>query len=159
MKAYSIFTVIALAIFVGCGAVRQTPQERQDIQKALDNRSYQIDINYMIPMRGMSKSVSGYSLTVEGDSIDSQLPYIGQAQSIPYGGGKGLSFQADINSYTDKGLEKDCRTIVIDVRNDEDHYVYTLDIFDSGDASVSVRCDNRDDISYRGSLNTDYKKQ
>lgn len=159
MKAKSIFTIIVVAVSVCCGAAAQTPQEQKAIQQALDERSYEIEINYMIPMREMAQSVSGYSLTVEGDSIDSQLPYIGQAQNIPYGGGKGLSFQADINSYTDKGLDKDCRTIVIDARNEEDHYVYTLDFYDSGDASVSVRCDNRDDISFRGYLNLDYKKQ
>ena len=166
MKHYSIFALLALAVFVSCGTTRQTPQEKsaaeartaQSIQKMLDERSYQIDVYYMIPMRGGSKSVTTYSITVDGSVIDSHLPYMGDAHNIPYGGGKGLNFNEEIASYEDQSVKKDCHTIVINVKNEEDTYVYTLGIFDNGEVSIHVNSRNRDDISYLGRIVMDYKK-
>lgn len=166
MKHYSIFALLALAVFVSCGTTRQTRQEKsaaeartaQSIQKMLDERSYQIDVYYMIPMRGGSKSVTTYSITVDGSVIDSHLPYMGDAHNIPYGGGKGLNFNEEIASYEDQGVKKDCHTIVINVKNEEDTYVYTLGIFDNGEVSIHVNSRNRDDISYLGRIVMDYKK-
>ncbi|MBO4360004.1 MAG: DUF4251 domain-containing protein [Eubacteriaceae bacterium] len=128
------------------------------VQEMLDERSYQIDINYMIPLRASPRAVSLYSVIVDGSTIDSHLPYIGDARSVPYGGGKGLTFKEDIQSYTDKGWEKGCRTILINVKNEEDTYVYTLEVFENGDAAIHVSSQNRDNISYRGALDLDYKK-
>ncbi len=116
----------------------------------LDKRSYQIDVNYMIPHRGEAQTVSSYSITVDGSTIVSQLPYVGQAWSIPYGGGTGLNFKGNIDSYEDKGFQKDCRTIVLGVKNDEDSYVYTLNVYDNGTVYINVSCRNRDSINYNG---------
>lgn len=166
MKHYPILILLATALLVSCGTTRQTPQEKsaaeartaQSIQKMLDDRSFQIDVYYMIPLRGGSKSVTTYSITVDGSTIDSHLPYQGDAQNIPYGGGKGLNFKEEIASYTDQGVKKDCHTIVINVKNEEDTYVYTLGIFDNGEVSINVNSRNRDNISYLGRIVMDYKK-
>lgn len=152
--------VLAVLALTACGTTRQTAQEKraeqeriaQSVRKVLDERSFQIDIDYMIPQRGGAQSVSAYSITVKGDTIDSHLPYRGEAWSIPYGGGSGLSFQGKIEKYTDNGFQKDRRNITINVRNQEDAYVYTMDIFDNGSADIHVHCQNRDDISYHGTL-------
>lgn len=159
------FTVIALLAFVitACGVSRQSPQEKraeqeriaQTVQQMLDNRSYRIDVDYMLPLRGRSQSVTSYSVTIKENTIDSHLPYFGNVRSVPYGGGKGLVFTEDIAYYTDYGVNNDRRTIVINVKNDEDNYVYTLEIFNNGEASIYVQCRNRDNIRYRGSLNLD----
>lgn len=165
MKYFRIFAFVVF-LFTTCGAAgqnatdKQAEKERisQTVQRMLDNRSYQIDINYMIPLRGSARSVSSYSITIDGNSIDSYLPYFGNATSVPFGGGEGLTFKAKIESYTDSGLKKDRRSINIKVKTAEDSFVYYLEIFDNGEASVSVQSLNRDDISFRGSLNLDYKK-
>ena len=166
MKHYPILALLAIAVLVSCGTTSQTPQQKsaaeartaQSIQKMLDERSFQIDVYYMIPLRGGSKSVTTYSITVDGSTIDSHLPYLGDAQNIPYGGGKGLNFKEEIASYSDQGVKKDCHTIVINVKNEEDSYVYTLGIFDNGEVSIHVNSRNRDDISYLGRIVMDYKK-
>ena len=156
MKTVRLVAILFLALATACGISRRSPQERQAealrIQQMLDSRAYTIDINYMIPLRGGGKSVSTYSLSVNRDTLDSHLPYRGEARMIPYGGGKGLNFQERISSYTDSGLSSDKRTVTIAVKNDEDSYVYTLTVFDNGDADIHVHCGNRDDISYRGSV-------
>ena len=164
MKPLSVFSTLAMVLVLcACGISRQTARQRQaekvriarQVQASLDERKYTIDIDYMIPLRGGGKPVSTYSLKVAGDTLDSHLPYIGEARMVPYGGGKGLNFQERISSYSDSGLSSDRRTVTIAVKNDEDSYVYTLTVFDNGDADIHVHCGNRDDISYRGSLKMD----
>ena len=166
MKHLPLLTLLALAVFVSCGIARQTSPEKsaaevrtaQSIQKMLDERSFKIDVYYMIPMRGGSKSVTTYSITVDGSVMDSHLPYVGDAHNLPYGGGKGLTFNEKMASYEDKGVKKDCHTVVINVTNEEDTYVYTLGIFDNGEVSIHVSSRNRDAISYLGRIVMDYKK-
>ena len=166
MKSYPILALLALTLLCACGTARQTPEEKsaaqeqtaQLVRKMLDERSYQIEVTYMMPLRGAGRAVNAYSLAVDGSTIDSHLPYQGEARSVPYGGGKGLSFKDEIDSYTDNPGKKDSRSIVIHVGNEEDNYVYTLEIFSNGEASIHVQCRNRDSISYRGMLDLNHKK-
>ena len=155
-RSFAVALLAALFSLLACGISAQTPEEKEadarTIQKMLDKRSFQIDVNYMIPQRGEAQSVSSYSIAVDGSSIVSQLPYAGQAWTIPYGGGKGLNFEGKIDSYEDKGSLKDGRTIVIGVKNDEDSYVYTLTVYDNGTVYIHVACRNRDSINYTGNF-------
>lgn len=68
-------------------------------------------MDYMIPLRGGGKSVSTYYIKVSADSLDSYLPYFGQARHIPYGGGKGLNFQEKIDTYSDTGATSERRSV------------------------------------------------
>lgn len=151
-------TLAFLALFsVACGTLSQTPEERRHneelVLQRLDNRSYTIDINYMIPLRGPGRALtSPYSITVDGTTIISHLPYIGEARNVPYGGGKVLNFKDQIDEYADTGFQNDRRKIVFVTNNDEDIIMYTILISGNGNATVSVRCRNREDISYRGTL-------
>ena len=164
MKKFLIVPLIALlalaVLFLsGCGALRQTPEERQRtaelIGQRLDARDYRIDIDYMIPLRGGGRAVSGsYSVRVEGTAVDSHLPYAGVARSVPYGGGKVLTFEDDIDRYEDTGWRDGRREVVLTTDNDEDIIVYTITVFDDGHADIHVHCQNRDDISFRGTVST-----
>lgn len=163
MKQKFILGLLALALVSACGVSQQAVQRRnveqakvtQTVRQKLDGRAYQIDINYMVPLRGGAKAVSNYSVAVDESTINSHLPYVGEARSVPYGGGKGLTFKDKIESYTDSGWVNDKRTIVVKVKNEEDSYIYTLEVFDNGTASVRVTSRNRDEISYMGRLITE----
>ena len=152
-----------LLLLTACGVAGQTSAQKQAerqrvaqmVQESIDARQFTIDINYMIPLRGRSRAVNSFSVKVDGDWLDSNLPYFGQAQSVPYGGGKGLTFKEEIAEYTDSGLVEEKRTLVLTVKNEEDTYVYTFTIFDNGSTDLRVHCRNRDDISYRGELRYD----
>ena len=160
MKQYLILSLIAAALLAaGCGALRQTPEEQartaELVDQRLDARDYRIDVNYMISLRGGGKAVSGYSIKVDGTVIESHLPYAGVARNVPYGGGKVLSFEDDIDEYADSGWRQNGeRIIVFSTNNDEDIIVYTLTLFTNGQADIQVHCRNRDDISFRGTLDT-----
>lgn len=107
----------------------------------------------MYPMRGGSKNVtSNYSVEVRNDSLYSYLPYFGRAFHVPYGGGKGLNFSEPIGSYRESTIKKGRQHIEINVRNDEDSYLYVIDVFDNGNSDIEVRAQQRERISYSGEM-------
>lgn len=157
--------LLAVVLTAGCASLRQTPEEKERIatlvDQRLNDRQFRIDVDYMTPRRGSGQAVtSSYSLTVDGTEVNSHLPYVGVAYSVPYGGGKVLTFKDDILEYADSGWQKDRRQIAFSTDNEEDLIVYTLTIYTNGRAYIDVRCRNREDISYRGMLDPDsYPKE
>ncbi len=160
MRKILITSVIALTawvMLVGCATAEEraarAAEQAKAVKAALQERNYQIAVNRMYPSRGASKIVSsGYSVEVRNDSLISYLPYFGRAYDVPYGGGNGLNFSAPIRNYKESQTKSDLRHIEIDVQNDEDTYLYTLDIFDNGSADINVRSRQREPISFSGQM-------
>ncbi|MBO5595611.1 MAG: DUF4251 domain-containing protein [Bacteroidales bacterium] len=153
----TLLTALVVILLPGCAALRRSPEEKAAeklrIEQSLEAREYRIDVDYMLPLRGPGKSVTGsYSLTIDGSVVDSYLPYFGVAYNIPYGGGKALSFKGPIGEYRDSGWAKDRRTIIVSTDNGEDTLTYTITVFDDGTADISVRSRNREDIGFRGKI-------
>lgn len=157
-KAFIIVLSAAALLLCGCSAMRLTPEEKarieEQVQINLDNRTFEIDVDQMNPRRGMSQHVTGYSLKIDGDKIISHLPYFGAAWNLPYGGGKGLSFEAEISDYIEVFPKPDRRVITLATNNGEDFLVYTLEVFNNGKTNIELRTRNREPISYYGEMVT-----
>lgn len=157
-----LITVLAAAalLLCGCASLRMTPEEKArvavQVQENLDNRQFMIDVTEMHPLRGPSRQVTGFSLKIDGDKIFSNLPYFGAAYNVPYGGGKGLNFNAEISDYIDTTPKADRRQIMLATYNGEDTYIYTITVFSTGRASIDVRSRNRDPMSYMGDMVVSY---
>ena len=89
---------------------------------------------------------------IRNDSLFSYLPYFGRAYDVPYGGGKGLNFDAPIESYEETLMKNGQRHIEIGLKNDEDTYLYTIKVFDNGSSSIEVQSRRRESISYSGEM-------
>ena len=75
-------------------------QTERSVREALNAGQYKIKVDYMQPMRGRSRALtSDYSIEIRNDSVFSYLPYFGVAYNVPYGGGKGLIFNAPLTGY------------------------------------------------------------
>lgn len=160
-------SMAAFLLLASCGTSSMTPLQKKaqeqkvanSVWEQLDAKSFTIDVDYMNPLRGGGKALNTpYSITVDGNTIDSHLPYVGEAQNIPYGGGKGLTFKDEILEYKDGGLQKDRRIITLTTNNGEDKLTYTITVFDNGKADIHVNSRTRDDIGYIGSLVLDEKE-
>ena len=158
-KALFIILAATALLLCGCASLRLTPEEQariaEQVQINLDNRTFVIDVDQMNPRRGPSQHVSNYSIKIDGDKIISNLPYFGQAWNLPYGGGKGLTFEAKISDYIETFEKAGRRRIVLATNNGEDLLVYTIDVFDNGKADIDLRSRNREPISYIGNMVTD----
>ncbi|MDR2385123.1 MAG: DUF4251 domain-containing protein [Tannerella sp.] len=151
----SLFVIIT-TLLSACASLQGISKEEKAaretaLKEAINKQEYVVDVNCMIPMKGNSKHLSSsYSLTIKRDEIISYLPYFGEAYNIPYGGGKGLNFKAKINKYNALVDNKGKTIIELETKNEEDHYVYHIEIFPNGAANISVRSHNRQSISYSG---------
>lgn len=148
---------LALVVLSGCATSEEraarAAEQAAKVKSALTERNYKISVDRMYPMRGSSKTVSyGYSVEVRNDSLISYLPYFGRAYSVPYGGGKGLNFSERIGSYEEALLKNGKHHIEIGVTNEEDTYLYTIDVFDNGSSTIAVQSRQRESISYSGKI-------
>lgn len=83
-------------------------QTERSVREALNAGQYKIKVDYMQPMRGRSRALtSDYSIEIRNDSVFSYLPYFGVAYNVPYGGGKGLIFNAPLTEYKKKASKKE----------------------------------------------------
>ena len=156
--------VVAVLLAAGCGILHQSSEEKRAeearvaalVKQQLDAQRYEITIQFMQPRRGAMQSVnSRYFIRVDGTHLRSSLPYIGVAYSIPYGGGKGLSFESEIEEYVEDSHRADRRRFIFSTDNEEDYLVYRLTVFNNGSADLEVSSRNRESISYRGFLDPD----
>ena len=155
-----LVTGFGLIVLGGCATsaekAARLAEQAKKVTAALNERKYKIGIENMYPLRGQARVVSyGYSVEVRNDSLFSYLPYFGRAYSVPYGGGKGLNFSAPIKSYQEREIKQGVRRIEIGVTNEEDTYLYSIEVFDSGNASVDVQARQRDHVSYTGEMDFD----
>lgn len=149
--------ILFVMAFCGCATVEEkaarAAEQAAKVNKALKERKYKIDVERMYSMRGGSKTLSyGYSVEVRNDSLISYLPYFGRAYSVPYGGGKGLTFSERIGSYQEYQKGNGLRHIEIGLRNDEDTYLYTIEVYENGSSSISVQSRQHENISYSGEM-------
>ncbi len=144
---------------VSCGTsdgltkAERDAQRVQQVVDAIEARKYTIAVDWMKPLGGMPRHVSSsYELKVDGDNVDSYLPYIGEAYRLPYGGGKGLNFKGKINDYKMSKSTSNRLVIEFNVTNDEDTYHYRIDMFTNGKAIIDVIAHDRDAISFDGEM-------
>lgn len=155
----SLFVLMMMVLLSSCGSTNSlTKAEReaamaQQVQDALDARHYTIAVDWMKPLGGVPRQVnSDYELKVNGEELDCYLPYIGRAYRLPYGGGKGLNFKAQIQNYSIQQLTSNRSQIEFTVRNDEDVYRFRIDVFDNGKSIIDIMAQDRDAISFDGEM-------
>lgn len=156
-----IFATIALLMVLLCAcntgnrlakAERQAEISRQ-VLASVEARQFTIAVDWMKPLRGMAKHLSyGYELKLNGEELDSYLPYVGEAYRVPYGGGKGLNFKASVYNYSCVQSNANSYLIEFDVANEEDVFHYKIDLFSSGKALIDVWARERDAISFQGEM-------
>ena len=158
MKRILTALTAATLLLTGCGVMTESREERliriereaQLIRQGVEDEDFKVIIDRMIPLRGAARHVDNYSVTVKDGHIVSYLPYFGQAWDLPYGGGHGLSFEADIQESAVYLGDDGSYTVRLLVRTDEDTHVYIFQIFDNGRASLLVQSKNREPINYNG---------
>lgn len=164
MKVTRLFL---LACVVGVGNISlvnaqdkqgKKEQTEQAVRQKVDSNHYKINVNRAYPMKGGSKMLtSSYSLEVKNDSVYSYLPYFGVAYNIPYGGGKGLNFNAPLSDYELEYNKKGAAKIKFKSRNDEDTYTYNVTIYPDGGTNIQVTPVNRQSISFSGDMDMEKK--
>lgn len=161
MKRILITLAVGTAVLSCATPTQQTRLDKatkkhltaQSVRKRIDSRHFTVDVATVSPKGAPLHHLSGgHTLHVSGDSLYSHLPYIGRVFSAPYGGGKGLDFDATISEYRQSRHNDSCTRIDLYCKNEEDSYHFLLWIFDNGTATIDVNAQNRDTIGFGGQL-------
>lgn len=143
-------------LLLGC-ATQQERAERREltrraVEQAVADRQLRIDVTSMSTMRyGTRMVTSDFFLRLHGDTLQSYLPYLGQAYQAPMASpARGLNFEERITRLTESRPKADQVRLDIDVKTDEDTYHYIVDIFNTGKADIRVQSQHRDAISFNG---------
>jgi hypothetical protein len=153
--------LLLAALLLSGSSMTVSAQERQTekaaeaakIRQTLLSGKYKIDIKRAVPFAERTIDLTpSYSIAVRNDSLFSDLPYYGRAYSIPYGGGKGLTFNAPLSHYKVKTTKKGRTDISFKCRTEEDTYDFTLRVYDNGNSSVDVSMLNRQPIGFHGEI-------
>ena len=92
-----------------------------------------------------------FFLELRGDTLQSYLPYLGQAYQAPMSTTwQGLNFEEPVIGLTESHPKSNLTVFEMAVRTKEDQYYYTIEVYDNGRAYVSVRFQHRDPISFDG---------
>lgn len=157
---FIVLMTLAAALLASCASTQDSglsKAERKRLQaekvrQALYDRQFTINVTSAHPTSFPPVNLtSPYSLEVRGDSVISYLPYYGRAYSVPYGGGKALNFSCKMSGY-DISRSKKEYNIKMAIENEEDRYLYYIDVFDNGRASILVTSQNRTDILFYGDM-------
>jgi len=155
----TILSIAVCCLLVACGTsdgltkAERSALQAQKVLNALESGEYTIEVNWMHPLRGQPQHLTyGYRVKVKGDTIDSYLPYFGGAYYVPYGGGKGLNFTAPISDYRIEQTANNHYIVYLQTNIVEDTYLFQIDLFTNGKASIYVIARERDNISFDGEM-------
>jgi hypothetical protein len=151
----TLFMVLLSSCGTGNGLtkVEREAQVTRQVQEGLDTRHYTIAVDWMKPLGGMPRHVSSnYELKVNGDEVDSYLPYVGEAYRLPYGGGKGLNFKGKIEKYSINYPTSNRSHIEFSANSGEDVYYFRIDVFNNGKSIIDIIAQDRDAISFDGEM-------
>jgi hypothetical protein len=123
--------------------------------KMLLNRAYQFTATYVQPMSGRQRNVSNdnYTLKVNKDMVEANLPYFGKATSAPVGTADiGMKFTSKDFTYESNTLTKAREQITIKPKDVSDVQEIYLIVYPDGTADLRINSTNRQAISYLGNI-------
>ena len=156
MKKSIILFLSAALLTAGCSIFANTPEEdaakSEEVAALLECSEFTIDIDTILPSRGMPIHDTGYFLTLKDGKVSSYLPFIGRSDVPVMGSDKaGIEFSnCPVELKTKKN--KDQTEISFKARSGNDDWNVTVLVWPSGKCSMTCRCSTRSIINYEGSV-------
>lgn len=127
---------------------------KNTIKSKVENRNFRILVDEMNPLHAPALHLvdDDWALEIHNDSIGSVLPYFGRGYNMPYGSAMGMHFITRIDSYTIEKAKSDMWLINIACHTPYDSYNFIVEVYDNGQAYISVTSRYRDIIRYSGDV-------
>ena len=139
-------------LLASCATPERQAQMRQTVEEGIATRHLHIDIRSMNTLRYGARAVSpDFFLELRGDTLRSYLPYLGQAHLAPMASPPiGLNFEVPMLRYAASRVKANRSLLEIEAKTQEDYYCFSIEVYDTGEANIRVRMQNRDPISFDG---------
>jgi hypothetical protein len=127
--------------------------KKEQIRKLLNSKTFVFNATHANPLGSGSIYLSSYyDLKITGDSVIAYLPFFGVAYRADYGGKNGgIKFEELMKNYGKKKI-KSGTLIEFKVDNMKDSYLISMTISDIGYASVNISSNNKQAISFYGTI-------
>ena len=158
--AMAVVTCVLLSL-MSCATSGMTREEKaaeracvaQAVEDSVMNMTFTVEVNYVNPQRMPSRMLNyGYSVKVDGDYLDSYLPFFGRVYRAEFGEQTGLHFKERIAERKVVKAKGDCYAVELVVRRRLEILIYRFDVFSNGKVSLMVTSDNRDSMLFSGEL-------
>jgi hypothetical protein len=151
--------MLGLLAFVAAPIALQAQDTKTDA--LIDAKTYIFNANTAMPMRGNSIPLTSYyTLQVGPDTIISDLPYFGRAFSAPINPSEGgIKFISTNFKYETEEGKNGRYEIFIVPKDDKDARQLRLSVSENGYATLSVSSNNKDNISFYGTVTEVPKKK
>jgi hypothetical protein len=157
---------ILLALLIAVTAINQVnAQSKKAIKEAkkaaeikglIDAKDYIFQATYMYPSGGGSRYLTTpYDLTVAPDTVEAYLPYFGVAYSgAGYNSSEdnGIKFKSTRFDYVTNAKKNGSYTISIKTNDTRNGTQMTLQVYNNGNADLTVLSMNRQQIRFNGYL-------
>lgn len=149
LKMCSLFIAVLL-----CGGVASAQESTPRLDAALQAKRFVFDVETVLPAGARARYMTGqgYGLRVSGDSLVSNLPYFGRAFSAPMSGRGGFNFSSVGFGYKIKARRRGGWEIELEPKDVADFRKFLLTVFDNGSATLRALSNNRQSISYNGTV-------
>lgn len=131
----------------------QKLKKQQEIETLINSKTFQFEANFVQPQGTREINIQGerYDVNYSPDEIESYLPYFGRAFNISYGGDSGLKFKGKPRDYKIEKKKK-FYLITTTVKGENDVFVLSLSVYFEGNATLNVNSNQRNSISYTGTI-------
>jgi hypothetical protein len=110
-------------------------------------------------MRSVNLASNPNFMKFSPDLIESEMPFYGKAySSIGYGSDAGMKFKEKPDEFTVEKSKKEFDIKVV-VKGETDNYKIYLSVGFEGNTMISINCNNRSSISYRGEISAPQKPE
>jgi Domain of unknown function (DUF4251) len=142
-------------------AFTQDSDKDSAVKNLIASQNYVFEAQTVIPSRGQLRQLTyGYDMKVSKDTIDTYLPYFGRAYSASaYSTEEALKFVSSDFDYSVKNRRKGGWDISIDTKDLNDNKKMVLSVQESGYASLQVTSNNRQPISFNGTIRAREQKK
>jgi len=116
-------------------------------------KEFEFSAYTVLPMNSGPRNVVGdnYAVRFSPTKIESVLPYFGSKRGSAYGRDKGMRFSGKPIDYTIKQSDG-MYTVTAKVRARGGAYDISMEVFDTGSATLTIMSENRDTMRYRGEV-------
>ena len=129
-------------------------EKEKEIRELIESGNFRFLANSANPMSGRSINLtSNYDLKIYNDTIETWLPFFGRAYSVDYGGDGGIKFKEQAVTIDKKfNSRKKIYEYSIVVKTSQDKYTINLSTGLNGYGNLYVRSQNRQPISFYGTI-------
>lgn len=129
-------------------------QKKEQLKQLLESKNYIFTAQSAYTARGrMVQLTSEYFLKVEGDSLESHLPFFGVAYNAPFSStGSPLSFASSDFNHSVKESKRGRIEVTIHLNKPDDPDIMNLSVSSGGYADLRVISTNRQAMSFYGEL-------